>query len=72
MLVVGTEPDSPASKAGLIEGDLIYEFDGRPVGNLDELHRLLLGEMIGQKVVLQVVRGSEKLTLTVTLSELGE
>jgi S1-C subfamily serine protease len=72
VLVVGTEPDSPAAKAGLIEGDLIYEFDGRPVGNLDELHRLLLGEKIGQKVVLQVVRRSEKLTLTVTLSELGE
>jgi S1-C subfamily serine protease len=72
VLVVGTEPDSPAAQAGLIEGDLIYEFDGRPVGNLDELHRLLLGEKIGQKVVLQVVRRSEKLTLTVTLSELGE
>ena len=72
VLVVGLEPDSPAAKAGLIEGDLIFEFNGRPVGNLDELHRLLLGEMIGQKVVLQVVRRSEKLTLTVTLSELGE
>src|SRR5687767_8411581 len=72
VLVVGVEPNSPASSAGLLEGDLIYEFDGRTVGNLDELHRLLLGEMIGQKVVLQVVRRSEKLTLTVTLSELGE
>jgi S1-C subfamily serine protease len=72
VLVVGTEPSSPASDAGLIEGDLIYQFNGRPVSSLDEMHRLLLGETIGQKVVLEVIRGTEKLTLTVTPRELGE
>jgi len=72
VLVVGTEPGSPASDAGLIEGDLIYRFNGRPVSSLDEMHRLLLGETIGQKVVLEVIRGTEKLALTVTPRELGE
>jgi S1-C subfamily serine protease len=72
VLVVGTEPGSPASNAGLIEGDLIYQFNGKPVSGLDEMHRLLLAETIGQKVVLQVIRGTEKLTLTITPQELGE
>ena len=70
VLVAGLEANSPASAAGLLEGDLIYEFNGRPVSSLDELHRLLLGETIGQKVVLKVIRGTEKLTLTVTPTEL--
>ena len=28
MLVIGVEPGSPASRAGLREGDVIVEFDG--------------------------------------------
>lgn len=71
VLVAGVEADSPAERAGLAEGDLIYEFDGKAVGNLDEMHRLLLGDLIGQKVVLQVIRRTEKLTLTVTPTELS-
>lgn len=71
VLVVGVEPQSPASAAGIQEGDLIYEFNGRPVASLDELHRSLLGEVIGQKVVLKVIRHTETLTLSVTPTELG-
>lgn len=69
VLVVGVEPNSPAAEAGLVEGDLIYEFNGRPVSSLDEMHRMLLGEVIGQKVVLRVIRRTETLALTVTPTE---
>jgi S1-C subfamily serine protease len=71
VLVAGVEPNSPAAEGGLMEGDLIYEFNGKPLNNLDEMHRMLLGDIIGQKVVLQVIRRTEKLTLTVTPVELG-
>jgi S1-C subfamily serine protease len=70
VLVAGIEAGSPAEAAGLAEGDLIYEFNGKSVSSLDEMHRLLMGELIGQKVVLRVIRRTEKLTLTVTPSEL--
>jgi S1-C subfamily serine protease len=70
VLVAGVEAGSPAEAAGLAEGDLIYEFNGNSVSSLDEMHRLLMGELIGQKVVLRAIRRTEKLTLTVTLSEL--
>jgi S1-C subfamily serine protease len=70
VLVAGVEPNSPAAEAGLEDGDLIYEFNRQPVSSLDELHRLLLGETIGQKVVLRVIRRTEKLELTITPSEL--
>jgi len=71
VLVAGVEPNSPAAVGGLMEGDLIYEFNGKPLNNVDEMHRMLLGDTIGQKVVLQVIRRTEKLTLTVTPAELG-
>jgi S1-C subfamily serine protease len=70
VLVAGVEAASPAEAAGLMEGDLIYEFNGKKVSSLDEMHRLLMGELIGQKVALQVIRRTEKLTLTVTPTEL--
>lgn len=71
VLVVGLEENSPGAAAGLREGDLVYQFNDRAVSSLDELHRLLIGETIGQKVVLQVIRQTEKLALTVTPVELG-
>jgi S1-C subfamily serine protease len=71
VLVVGVEGGSPAEAAGLVEGDLIYEFNDRPLGGLDEMHRLLMGELIGQKVVLGVIRRTERLALTVTPTELN-
>src|SRR6266568_5905464 len=41
MLVVGVEPGSPASRAGLREGDLIVEFAGQAIAGIDDLHKHL-------------------------------
>ena len=69
VLVVGIEPDSPASKAGLIEGDTVIGLDGKPVRHIDDLQRLLTEEHVGVAVPLLVLRGTEKLTLSVTPAE---
>ena len=65
IFVASLEADSPAARAGLREGDLIVGFDGRPTGGIDELHRLLTEERAGRSIPTAVVRGSERLTLTV-------
>ncbi|HVV53653.1 MAG TPA: trypsin-like peptidase domain-containing protein [Polyangia bacterium] len=65
IFVAALEPDSPAARAGLRDGDLIVGFDGRPTGGIDELHRLLTEERAGRPIPLAVVRGGERLTLTV-------
>jgi S1-C subfamily serine protease len=49
----------------LREGDLIVGFDGRPTGGIDELHRLLTEDRAGRSIPMAIVRGSERLTLTV-------
>jgi S1-C subfamily serine protease len=61
ILVLSVEPGSPASRAGLVPGDVIVSVRGRPVARIDDLHRVLSAETIGQSIPIAVVRGPEKL-----------
>ena len=65
VLVLGTEPDSPAAKAGLQEADVIVAFGETPVASVDDLHRLLTEEEIGKASALTVIRKTEKLVLPI-------
>jgi S1-C subfamily serine protease len=65
ILVVSYDGNSPAKKAGLLEGDIIVGFEGQPIGGIDDLHRLLTEKRIGQKSELVVIRRTEKLVLEV-------
>jgi serine protease Do len=47
---------SPAAKAGLRAEDLIVDLNGEPVEGVDDLQRLMAGELIGERVVLTTVR----------------
>ena len=66
VLVVGVEEKSPAQRAGLMDGDVILSLDGYAVGSIDELHRLLNEDRIGQVVTLKVLRKTETHNLEVT------
>jgi S1-C subfamily serine protease len=70
VLVAGTEAGSPASRAGLREGDVIVAFAGEPVSGIDDLHRHLVAKSIGIPTMLTVIRLTEKLDLVVTPEEL--
>jgi S1-C subfamily serine protease len=72
VLVVSLEPDSPARRAGLSEGDLIIGFAGRPVAGIDDLHKLLTDERVGQKASLEVIRGTERRTLQIVPEEVPD
>jgi S1-C subfamily serine protease len=69
ILVVSFEGESPARTAGLREGDVIISLNDRPTSGIDDLHKLLTEERIGQKSSLGVIRGTEKLTLEVIPQE---
>jgi S1-C subfamily serine protease len=69
VLVVSIEPASPGEQCGLRDGDLIVAFDGRPVGGVDDLHRLLIDERIGAAASLTVIRGVELRALTIVPAE---
>ncbi len=70
VLVAGVEPGSPASRAGLQEGDVIVGFESERISSIDELHRLLVGRLIGISSTITVIRHTEKLDLIVEPEEL--
>jgi S1-C subfamily serine protease len=65
VFVASIEPGSPAERGGLRDGDLIVGFAGQATAGIDDLHRLLTEDRAGQLHPLEVMRGSERLTLTV-------
>src|SRR5215831_1552067 len=69
ILVVSFEKDSPARRGGVLEGDIIIGFDDRPVNGIDDLHKLLTEERIGQRSSLVVIRGTQKLSIVVVPGE---
>jgi S1-C subfamily serine protease len=69
VLVLTVEGASPAEKTGLSRGDVIVGFDGAPVAGIDDLHRLLTSDRVGSRVLLEVLRGTEKITLDVIPEE---
>lgn len=60
--------DTPAEKAGIKDGDILYQVDGKSVAeeSIDTVISWLRGEK-GAEVVLGIIRDGEKLDITVTL-----
>jgi S1-C subfamily serine protease len=69
LLVVSVEPDSPAQRAGVQEGDVIVGFDDASVANIDALHKLLTEKQLGVPARLTVLRYPDKLVLAIVPEE---
>ena len=69
VLVASVEAQSPAEKAGLLEGDVIVGYDDRPVEGIDSLHQLLTEEKVGVKAFVTVIRRGEKRTFPIVPQE---
>jgi S1-C subfamily serine protease len=69
ILVVSIEPQSPAQRAGLIEGDVIVGFGEQTVASIDALHRLLTHEQVGRRTALTILRRNDKLALNIVPEE---
>jgi S1-C subfamily serine protease/photosystem II stability/assembly factor-like uncharacterized protein len=61
--------EGPGAKAGLQEGDVVIDVDGKEVKDYEELIEQVRGKEAGDKVVLKINRGSETLEVTVTLED---
>ena len=64
--VQSVEPNSPAARAGLKDGDLIVRFADKAIDGIDALHRVLRDHPAGTPVDLRVIRRGTPLTLAVT------
>jgi Do/DeqQ family serine protease len=63
---------TPAAKSDLQPADVIVAVDDVPVENPRELQQQILRKNIGQKVVLSVVRGGEKVHVTIQTDEMPD
>jgi S1-C subfamily serine protease len=69
VFVTSVEADSPAATAGLKDGDVILGFAGEAITGIDDLHRRLTDERIGQPSMLTILRGGLRRQLTVVPGE---
>jgi len=63
------DEDAPAGKGGLKAQDVIMEFNGVQVKDMDQLRRLIHDVPPGQTVTLGIIRGGQPMTLSVQLGD---
>ena len=71
-LVAQVNPDSPAYKAGILRGDIIIEFNGHPINEMNELPRMVADTAPGSKATIKVLREGKEKTLSLTIVELSD
>lgn len=64
--------NSPAEKAGLVEGDIILEFDGKKIDLSSELPQVVGRTKAGAKVDVLIARGGDKKRIELTVGLLPE
>jgi serine protease Do len=71
-LVAEVHPDTPAQKAGLKREDIIIEFNGHPIKEMNELPRMVAATPPGTKATVKVLRDGKEKTISLTVTELKE
>jgi serine protease Do len=69
-LVAQVPAGGAAAKAGIEPGDVIVEFNGRPVVNSDDLVKSVIATKPGTSVPIKVLRNKQEKTMHVTVDEL--
>jgi S1-C subfamily serine protease len=69
LLLVSVEEGSPAEAGGLLVGDILVGLAGQTIGDPDELLARLSGSIVGSPAPVEVLRGGQPTTVTVTIGE---
>ena len=71
LLIVAVEPQSPADRAGLMQGDTLLALDGTATPSLADLYAGLRKIKVGSTQTVRVVRAGELKDISVTVGEAG-
>jgi len=68
--VVSLDKNGPAARGGVREGDILLALDGKNVGTVDDVHRLLADIPTGTHIKLGLIRDNERREVEVVTGEL--
>jgi serine protease Do len=71
-LVGDVTANSPADKAGIKPGDIIIEFERKPIKEMNELPRLVAAVPVGKEAEVKVLRNGNPMVFKVTIQELDD
>jgi S1-C subfamily serine protease len=67
-LIVNVVPGGPAADAGVVEGDIVVEFDGASIETPEDLGEAIRAHTPGDEVEVVLVReGGDRVTVTIEL-----
>jgi len=69
VLVVSTEKGSPAERASIRDGDILIALAGQTIESIDDLHRLLAGDRVGESLPIEALRGTELIKASIRPSD---
>jgi len=69
-LVASVAPGSPSDKAGIKDGDIILEFDGKKINEMQELPLIVAQTEVGKVVNVKIWRNKKEFTKKITLGRL--
>jgi S1-C subfamily serine protease len=69
LVIVSIESGAPAEQSGVLIGDIILTINDRSVGSVEELQDVLSDDLVGQTVNLNLIRGGNAHSVTVTVAE---
>ncbi len=70
--VVNIVSGSPADKAGIEDGDIIFKVDGNSLTETDSLSKIIAGKKVGDTLSLDIWRDGNQASIKVTLSEASQ
>jgi serine protease Do len=71
-LVADVMPDTPAAKAGIERGDIIVEFNGRKIDEMNDLPRAVANTPPDTDVPMKILRKGQEKVVQVKVAELKE
>jgi serine protease Do len=71
-LVADVTPEGPAAKAGIMAGDVVVEFNNRPIKEMKDLPRIVADTPIGQKVPVKVMRKGKEVMVSAEIGRLED
>lgn len=72
VIIADVLPDSPAARAGIEQGDIVIEYNGKKVENSSQLRNNVAQTTPGKTVTIKILRNGKEIEVSVSVGELGK